>query len=91
MKILGSTKYKPVTHSVITAQFRIAPQALKEEIKFLSLVIPGTRPEKIETARENLLRSTVMDDEITANNGNEFKILDSLRANLRRIIMSLIR
>lgn len=45
----------------------------------------------METARRNLLRITLMDDEITANNRNEFKILDSLRANLRRVILSLLR
>lgn len=71
-------RYKPVQSKVISQQFQLAIWALKEEQKFLNAIDDENWPPNMETARENLLRTTVCDKEIEQNCGNDGDILDSV-------------
>lgn len=70
--------YKPVKSTVLSDQFRKAKFALSEEAKFLKLLGKRTWPLNMDATRTNLLRSTVFDQDLVVNQGNDQDVLPSL-------------
>ena len=71
-------KYRPVQARVISEQFDLAKQALKEQKKFLKFIKLDAWPPQLETSRDNMLRTTLYDTEIKTNRGNDTDVLPSL-------------
>lgn len=80
-----SNGFRTVQHTDVSAQFKAAVLALKEEVKFLKYIDDSTWPSGMETIQKNLLRSMILDDEVSSNQGNEFMVIESLRSALRRV------
>lgn len=76
---------KPIQHHTVTKQFKLAVDALKEEKKFLSYLDSTEWSSMMNLTRNNLLFTTMMDQDICMNQGNEGQILESLRSSLRRL------
>ncbi len=72
------TMYKPVQSKVIAEQFELSILARKEEETFLRKIGMTDWPPHMETARENLLRTTLCDKELYSNRGNDDDVLPSL-------------
>ena len=81
---------KTVQYSVINSQFKMALLALEEERKFLDYIGSDEWPPQMSTIRNNMLRSTLLDDEIEGNKGNEHTVLKSLRQSLLSISPNLV-
>ncbi len=77
--------FTTVQHETVTEQYKLANEALQEEKKFLNYLEMDKWPNGMENIRNNLLRTTSMDDEITLNRGNDQSILDSLHSALQRM------
>ncbi len=77
--------YNCIQSDTVTEQYKIAVEALQEERKFLDYLELDSWPKEMDTVRNNLLRTTSMDDEILLNRGNDLSVLDSLRETLQRI------
>lgn len=77
--------YKSVNSKTISEQFQLSILALKEEDKFLSAIGEDDWPRNMDTAKENLLCSTVCDKEIQANCGNDDDVLTSLWVCFKRL------
>ncbi len=82
--------YKTVQHEQVTEQYKLSLDALLEEEKFLKYLKADKWPAGTTTIRQNLLQSTVMDEELVANRGNDTVILDTLRSSLLRIDRDLV-
>ena len=70
--------YKPVQADIISEQFDLAIQARREERTFLRTIRAEQWPQHMDTARENLLRTTQCDAEIKGNRGNDTDVITSL-------------
>ena len=81
---------RTVQHQTVTEQYKLSLDALCEEQKFLKYLNAETWPAGTENVRQNLLRSTVMDDELISNRGNDTVILETLRNTLIRMDRDLV-
>lgn len=73
-----SNNFKPVQGRTISEQFEFAKLARKEELTFLNKIGSKSWPPNMETARENLLRTTQCDRELESNIGNDGDVLTTL-------------
>lgn len=78
-------EYRPIRPSMLNEQFRFAKMALYEEAKFLVLIDEDEWPKHMETTANNLLRTTIFDDELDANKGNEADALEDLWNTFTRL------
>ncbi len=78
-------RFKPAQASLVTEQFNLSLLALKEEEKFLSLINEERWPSNMENTNENLLRSTIFDNEIRLNSGNDKDVLPSIWRSFKRL------
>ena len=74
----------------VTEQYKLACDALLEEKKFITYFNLDNWPEDMEVVRNNLLRTTCMDDEIMVNRGNELSILECLYSAMKRYYPELV-
>lgn len=77
--------YKPVQPRTISEQFDLAVLALAEEQKFLDFITEDKWPQNMETVKENLLRTTLLDRELIGNSGNDSDLLPSLWKSFKRL------
>ncbi len=82
---------KTIQYQLINHQFKMAMSALDEEKKFLKYLGSTEWPSQMISIRRNLLRSTVMDDEIESNKGNEHTVLTTLRQSLMAVSPNLVK
>ncbi len=82
---------KTVQYTIINQQFKMALLAISEEKKFLKYLGSDEWPVGMETTKDNLLNSTVMDSEVEGNKGNENTILSSLKNALLSINPNLVK
>lgn len=80
-----SNKCKPVPHKQVVEQFSLAKDALSECRKFEKLIETDKWPKEMTICKDNILRTTRFDDEISSNRGNEKDILPSLVQTYRRL------
>ena len=66
----------------MASQFKLSILALEEEEKFLRLIESDEWPPHMETTRENVLHTTLRDEELTSNSGNDNDILGEFEMNL---------
>ena len=59
-------------------------KALEEERKFLAAIGEESWPENMNTNKENLLRTTVYDEDLESNSGNDSDVLPELWESFRR-------
>ena len=79
-EICQERRYKPVQHTVVSEQYKKASNALQEAIKFGKFLDSNTWPTDMEATRENLLRTTRLDNDVEENSGNDNEILPVLRS-----------
>ena len=79
-----TNNYRSIKPTVLNAQYQPARLALDEECKFLQLINFEDWPENMETTRENLLRTTAFDVELSANAGNTTDILPKIWSSFKR-------
>lgn len=75
--------FKAVQHTSISRHYKMALLAIKEEKKFLGLC-SSLWPAEMSVLRHNLLRSSLLDSELSTNSGNTFNLLPSLISALQR-------
>ncbi len=80
-----SNDFKPVQSKVVGEQFNFSILSLKEEQKFLSLIGYEEWPSHMQTIKENLLRTTLCDQELAMNAGNGTDILPSIWKGFKRL------
>ncbi len=73
-----SNDFRRVQGKVVGEQFGLAVLALKEEDKFLDAIQSDEWPEHMDTIKENVLRTTLCDDELMVNSGNDGDVLPSI-------------
>ena len=78
-------RYRSVQSKVVSEQFMLAALALKEEEKFLRIIGETEWPEHMETARENVLRTTMCDEELRSNDGNDDDVLPAIWSCFKRL------
>lgn len=83
--ICESNNFKPVQSKIIAEQFELAKQAVLEEKKFLDFVGEEEWPDHMDTVKINILRTSLCDKELIANNGNDNDILPNLWKCLKSI------
>ena len=77
--------FKPVQSSTVSDQFCLSILSLKEEEKFLSILAEKEWPDHMDNTKENLLRTTVFDNELRLNSGNDKDILPSIWRSFKRL------
>lgn len=70
--------YKRVKSSVLTSQFKLAKLAIDAETIFLKAIGKSEWPANMTVTRDNLLRSTVFDEELLTNRGNDRDVIRSI-------------
>ena len=83
--IYVTTGFPTLNGADLNEQYKLAVEALAEEKKFLRYLESDAWPDRMQTIRHNLLRTTTLDDEIKLNRGNDLTILVSLRSTMLRI------
>lgn len=73
-----ANQYKSAQSKIVVEQFKLAVFALQEEAKFLKYINEDEWPANMDTTKENILRTTVLDQELNSNNGNDTDILPSI-------------
>ena len=84
-EISRSNKFKAASYKATVEQFESACHALREARKFESLIEEETWPSGMEAIKNNLLRSTKFDTEVSANSGNDTEILETLLKQYRKV------
>jgi len=77
--------FKPVQSTVVAEQFHFSILSIQEEKKFLELIKRDQWPEHMETVRENVLRTTLCDKELSLNYGNDLDILPTIWRCFKRL------
>lgn len=90
-QICSMNNFRTVQAAQVTAQFKVALLALREESEFLKYLGKNDWPLELRTIQENLLQSTVLDKEILSNVGNDHHVLDSLKSAIRRVNPDLVK
>lgn len=91
MKTICSFKaFRTVQHTEVSNKLREDFEAFREEKKFLNYLGSSKWAEGMETIRKHILQTTTLDKEITSNQGNQFVIVDSIRAALQRVDPALL-
>lgn len=80
-----SRDYKPAQAQDVSTQYNIALDASHEDAKFLRTIRSDTWPEEMELCREKLHRTTVFDNEIIENRGNDNDVLPSIWSLFKRL------
>lgn len=78
-------KYKPVSFKVVSTEVQKATAALEEARKFEIFLNDTNWPHELMTLRTNLLRGKTLDDEVTANKGNNSELLPTLLNEYREL------
>lgn len=81
-------QFRPITTNILNDMFTCSMFALKEESKFLDFIGDTVWPPKMETTRDNLLRSTISDKELRKHNedeDNKLVVLPSLWSSFERM------
>lgn len=81
--VCKESMFKPVRHDIISKLFQLSVDAINEERKFLLFLSPSTWPEEMSILRSNLLRSTILDDQLESNRG-EKRLLKALKDSFSR-------
>lgn len=89
-QICNAKGFQTGQHNVFTAQFKASLLALKEEVKFLSFIGYSKLPDGMETIGTNLIQSTMLDNEVISNQGNQYTVIDSLWAALQPVDTGLL-
>lgn len=77
--------FRSVKPSVLNEQFQLAKLAIEEQRKFLTLLACDEWPADMGTIRENVLRTTVCDKDLTSNQGNATDVLPILWKSFKRV------
>lgn len=80
--------FKAVSHKLLSEQFHLVINALREEKKFNNSLGGETWPIEIQTSRQNMLCITRLDEEITENLEKYQDILPSLLDRYKRLFPS---
>lgn len=78
-------EYRSVRPNVLNDQYRYATLALTEEKKFLDAINASDWPSELTTTRENILRSTVFDNDLEINEANTTDVLPAIWASFKRV------
>ncbi len=84
VKDVYSETHKTIKSEDLTKQFKYSKMAQNEHDKFLRFIESESWPTEMETLKQNLLRSTILDKELDENNNNEYVILPKLLDAYRR-------
>ena len=76
--ICRNNGFKAVSAKVISSQYTLAKLAQEETIKFLNFIAPDPWPKELNVVRDNLLTSTVLDEEVEVNKGNSDCVIPAL-------------
>ncbi len=77
--------YKPVQSKTVIEQFNLSILSLKEEEKFLKIIESDEWPKNMETTRQNVLCTTLCDQELSLNSGNGNDILPTIWKSFKRL------
>ena len=77
--------YRSLRPNILNEQFALAELALQEETKFLNLLGQDEWPLNMEVVKDNLLRTTVRDEELSSNEGNTTDIMPALWKSFVRL------
>ncbi len=77
--------YKPVQSKTVVEQFNLSILSLKEEEKFLKIIEFEDWPRNMETTRQNVLCTTLCDQELSLNSGNGNDILPTIWKSFKRL------
>ncbi len=80
-----SNDFKSAQSKTVVEQFNFSILSLKEEEKFLGIIGRSTWPTHMDTVKENLLRTTLCDMELSMNSGNGNDALPSLWKAFKRV------
>lgn len=75
--ICPAPEYKSVSTKVLSEQFKMECDALREEDKFLSFLGGDAWPSEMDTSRLNLLQTNRYDEYVAENRGNDWDVLVS--------------
>ena len=70
--------YKPVSFTIVEKQYKAAVLARKEAEKFEKYLQTHQWPQDMLTARRNLLKTSLFDDAVDSNSGNDKNVLPQL-------------
>lgn len=72
-----------VQQTIVNKQYKISINIIEDANTFLKYLHKAYWPENMNAIRDNLLRSTILDEEIMSISGNSHTVLQSVKAALK--------